>query len=99
MAAASMEELGALLRETLAVWHLEGEVRLDAQEIEVAAAGRRLHIVAAPGDVLFPWLVRTAEKSRGVASVAALLRTVRNALDPEHGGVRLRLAPRGVLPP
>lgn len=94
-----MEELAALLRDTLAVWHLEGEVRLETQELVVAAAGRRLCILAAPGDAPFPWLVKTAEKSRGVASVSALLRTVRNVLDPEHGGVRLKLAPRGILPP
>lgn len=94
-----MEELAALLRETLTVWRLAGDVRLGAGEIEVTAAGGRLRIAPAPADAPFAWMVQTAEKSRGAASVPALLRTMRNILDPEHGGVRLKLAPRGFLPP
>lgn len=93
-----MPELAALLRETLAVWRLSGEVCPEGDRLVVTAGGRTVCVLAAPDGTPFPWLVQTAEKTRGAASIAALLRTLRNTLDPEHSGSRLRLAPQAVLP-
>ena len=99
MSAVAIGELAALLEESLAVWHLSGQVVVQEDAMTVRAGERSLRIAIPPQGVPFRWMVMTAEKSRGVMSVSALLRTVRNALDPEHAGSRLRLAPQGMLPP
>lgn len=97
-ARASLPELEALLRDTLVVWRLSGDVVAEGDRLVVSAAGRTVRVLAAPDDALFAWFVETAEKTRGAVSIAALLRTLRNTLDPEHAGSRLRLAPGPVLP-
>ena len=95
---ASIAEIAALLEESLAVWHLDGRVVREGDVLTLSARGQNLRISAAVEGGPFPWMVATAEKTRGVGSISALLRTVRNALDPEHAGSRLRLAPQGMLP-
>ena len=95
---ASSTEIAALLEESLAVWHVEGSVVREGEMLLLSARGHNLRISAAAEGAPFPWMVATAEKTRGGGSISALLRTVRNALDPEHAGSRLRLAPQGVLP-
>ena len=95
---ASIAEIAALLEESLAVWHLDGSVVREGEMLLLSAQGQSLRIGAAAEGAPFPWMVATVEKTRGVGSISALLRTVRNVLDPEHAGSRLRLAPQGVLP-
>lgn len=95
---ASIREIAALLEESLAVWHLDGRVAWEGEVLTLSARGQSLRISAAAEGAPFPWMVATAEKTRGIGSISALLRTVRNVLDPEHSGSRLRLAPQGVLP-
>jgi hypothetical protein len=99
MPASTIGDIAALLAESLIVWHLDGDVRDEGAAIAVTCGSRSLRVVPAPVGAPFPWLVQTAEKSRGAASVVALLRTVRAVLDPDHAGSRLRLAPHGILPP
>ena len=92
-------EVAALLEESLAVWHLDGGVLREGEVLTVSAHGRSVRVSPPPDGAPFALMVTTSEKTRGVASLSALLRTVRNALDPEHSGSRLRLAAQGVLPP
>jgi hypothetical protein len=97
MPRARIDEIAALLEESLSVWHLNGRVEFVGEVLVVSARGQTVRISVAAEGVPFPWMVVTAEKTRGVGSIAALLRAVRNVLDPEHAGNRLRLAPQGVL--
>lgn len=95
---ASIEDVAALLKESLVVWRLDGDVGLEGGAIVVQAGGRSVRVGPGPEGTPIAWTVATAEKMRGVTSLTALLRAVRNALDPEHAGSRLRLAPQGVVP-
>ena len=87
---APIEDIAALLEESLTVWHLEGRLVRDGDGLTISVGERRVRIGLAAEDVPFPWMVVTGGKARGVVSLSALLRTVRNALDPEHAGSRLR---------
>jgi hypothetical protein len=98
MPATPIAEVAALLAESLVVWRLDGDVRPEGGGLAVSANGRSLRVAVASDGTPFPWMVTTAGKQRGVASIAALLRAVRNGLEPDHEASRLRLAPRGVLP-
>ena len=44
-------------------------------------------------------MVTEGERTRGVTSIAGLLRTVRAAVDPGYRPIRLRIAPLPLLPP
>ena len=44
-------------------------------------------------------MVAEGERTRGVTSIAGLLRAVRAAVDPGYRPVRLRIAPLPLLPP
>lgn len=89
-----------LLRQSLAAWRVEGEVRRGTDGgLVLTAAGRELRVTRAAGDLPFRWIVAEGERSRGIATIAGLLRTVRTAVDPGYRPARLRIAPSPLLPP
>jgi hypothetical protein len=89
-----------LLRQSLAAWRVGGEVSRDADgAIRLAAAGRELRVARSDGDVPFRWMVADGGRTRGVISIAGLLRTVRAAVDPGYRPARLRIAPQPLVPP
>jgi hypothetical protein len=88
-----------LLEQSLAVWHVTGEVRREADGTLLLLAGdKRLGIARAAADLPFRWMVSEGERSRGVTSIAGLLRAVRAAVDPSYRPIRLRIAPLPLLP-
>ena len=83
----------ALLAESLRAWRIAGEVRTEADgTVVVLAGGVELRIERPPANLPFRWMVVTPTRRRGVASVSALLRVLRTALDPDHEASRLRIA-------
>ncbi len=89
-----------LLRQSLAAWHVEGEVRRPPDgTIVLTTGGRELRIARAVGNGPFRWMVEDGARTRGAISIAGLLRTVRAAADPGHRPVRLRIAPLPLLAP
>jgi hypothetical protein len=89
-----------LLEQSLAVWHVTGEVRREADGTLLLLAGdKRLGIARAAADLPFRWMVSEGERSRGVASIAGLLRAVRGVVDPGYRPIRLRIAPLPLLLP
>jgi hypothetical protein len=89
-----------LLRQSLAAWRIEGEVRWAPEgRIALTAGGRVLVIWRAVGNGPFRWMVDEGARTRGVISIAGLLRFVRAAVDPGHRPVRLRIAPLPLAPP
>ena len=89
-----------LLRQSLPAWHVTGNVTREADgALLVTAGGKRLRISRAPADLPFRWMVAEGERSRGVLSIAGLLRALRAAADPGYRPVRLRIAPAPLLPP
>ena len=100
MTAAVEERLHELLAASLPAWRIAGEVRREAHGgIVVAAGGLSICVTAAPAGTPFRWMVAAAGRTRGAASVAGVLRTVRSAIDPDYAPVRLRIAPSPVTVP
>jgi hypothetical protein len=89
-----------LLRQSLAAWGVEGEVARDGGgKLVLAAAGRELRVMRAEPGVPFRWMVEYGGRTRGVTSIAGLLRTVRAALDPGYRPARVRFAPMPLVAP
>ena len=100
MSTAVPEHVCELLAQSLAAWHLAGEVRHEADGSLLLACGdKHLRISRAAGDLPFRWMVTEGERTRGVISIAGLLRSVRAAVEPGYRPVRLRIAPLPLLPP
>jgi hypothetical protein len=94
------ERLYELLDASLPAWRIAGEVRRETDGgIVVTTGGRSMRITPAPAETPFRWMVATTERTRGAASVAGVLRTVRSAIDPDYAPVRLRIAPSPVVMP
>ena len=61
--------------QSLAAWHVAGDVRREADGALLVTAGeKRLRIARAPADLPFRWMVADGERTRGVPSVSGLLR-------------------------
>ena len=89
-----------LLIQSLDAWRVSGNVRREAGGVLLVTADeRRLRISRAPADLPFRWMVAEGERTRGVTSIAGLLRAVRAAVDPGYRPIRLRIAPLPLLPP
>jgi hypothetical protein len=100
MTAAVPEYVRNLIAQSLAAWRVVGEVRHEADDALLLVAGdKQLRISRAPADLPFRWMVAEGERTRGVISIAGLLRTIRAAVDPGYRPIRLRLAPQPLLPP
>jgi len=94
------EHVSELLAQSLAAWRVRGDVAGEAAgTLLITAGGRCLRISRAPADLPFRWMVDEAGRTRGVTSIAGLLRAIRGALDPGYRPVRLRVAPLPLLPP
>jgi hypothetical protein len=89
-----------VLRQSLAAWRVDGVVRLGTGgTLVLAVAGRELRVMRAEAGMPFRWRLAEGERSRGIASVAGLLRAVRSVVDPGHRPARVRIAPSPIVPP
>jgi hypothetical protein len=90
----------ALLVESLRAWHVAGDVaRLRDGTLVLNAGEVRVGIKRSQDGAPFRWTVSTQQRTRGVMSIAGLLRAVRAAVDPEHRPFPVRIAPsRGIDP-
>ena len=89
-----------LLAQSLDAWRISGSVRREADGTLLLLAGdKRLGVARAAADLPFRWMVGEGERTRGVTSIAGLLRAVRGAVDPGYRPIRLRIAPLPLLPP
>lgn len=99
MTSAVAERLHELLAASLPAWRIAGEVRRGADGgIIVTAGGQSIRITPMQAGTPFRWMVASAERTRGAASVVGVLRAVRAAIDPQYAPVRLRIAPSVVGP-
>ena len=100
MPAINLDNVEDLLVQSLDAWRISGNVRREADGVLLVTTGeRRLRIARAAADLPFRWMVSEGERSRGVTSIAGLLRAVRGAVDPGYRPIRLRIAPLPLLPP
>ncbi len=86
-----------LLTASLDAWHVKGHVARDGDRLTLTAGDHDL--VVARGAPPFRWTVTLAGRTRGVTSIAGLLRTLRRVVDPEHQASRLRIAAGALVQP
>ena len=89
-----------LLTQSLLAWRVAGEIRrAGAGTLLLTAGDKQLRVSRAASDLPFRWMVAEGERTRGVTSIAGLLRSIRAAVDPGYRPIRLRIAPLPLLPP
>ena len=99
MTAQTIDLVESLLAAGLRAWRVGGEVHRAADgAVVVSTRNASLRVTRAVENLPFRWMVTTGERTRGVASIAGLLRSVRAAVDPDHRPNRLRIAPQPVVP-
>jgi hypothetical protein len=93
------ELLHALLVESLAAWRVAGSVvRAVDGALVVTGARKDIRIDRAPPHVMFRWMVAVDGRKRGAISLVAVLRQVREALDPGYAANRVRIAVAPLVP-
>ena len=93
--------VAALLTESLAAWHVVGRVaRAEDGGIVVSGNGKSIRIDPAPPQQdMFRWLVTVDGRQRPAVSVVAILRQVRQALDPGYAASRVRITVAPLVAP
>jgi hypothetical protein len=88
-----------LLTQSLAAWRVVGSIRSEANGVIVICGSRKdIRIARAPDDLMFRWIVTVEGRKRGAISLVAVLRQVREALDPGYAGSRVRVAVNPLVP-
>jgi hypothetical protein len=88
---ASEAILGELLAQSLIAWRLEGTVaRTSDGSVLLSCSRADIRVRAAASDLPFRWMVTINDRRRGAASLIAVLRQVRAALDPDYAANRVR---------
>jgi hypothetical protein len=99
MTATASDLLCELLTQSLLAWHVSGEVRRANDGVILLSDGRReILIKPAPPGLPFRWLVTVDDRERPAISIVAVLRQVREALDPGYAIQRVRVAPFPLVP-
>ncbi len=99
MTAVRSDLLCALLTQSLLAWHLTGEACLTGGGAIVISGGqRRVVVKPGPSDLPFRWLVAVDDRERPARSIVAVLRQVREALDPGYAARRVRIAAFPLVP-
>jgi hypothetical protein len=88
-----------LVVQSLAAWRVAGAVeRARDGAIVIRGARKDIRIDAVPSDPMFRWMVTIDGRTRRAISVVAVLRQVREALDPGYAANRVRVALTPLVP-
>jgi hypothetical protein len=88
-----------LVVQSLAAWRVTGAVaRAPDGAIVIRGARKDIRIHAAPSDPMFRWMVTIDGRTRRAISVVAVLRQLREALDPGYAASRVRVALTALVP-
>jgi hypothetical protein len=88
-----------LLTQSIATWRVVGSIRSEAEGVIVICGSHKdIRIVRAPDDLMFRWIVTIEGRKRGALSFVAVLRQVREALDPSYAASRVRVAVSPLVP-
>ena len=99
MKTANLDLARELLAQSLAAWRLPGSVeRASAGALVVVGSRRSIRIDPAPPNSIFRWMVTSDGRKRGAISLVAVLRQVREALDPGYAANRVRVAVAPLVP-
>ena len=97
MSDAAIDLAYELLTLSLVAWRVAGSVERTSDGI-VIGGKRDIRIEPWPQDSLFRWMVTIDGRKRGAISLLAVLRQVRETLDPEHAASRVRIAIAPLVP-
>jgi len=93
-----LDVVGELLTQSLAVWHVAGRVEPAGHDgLLIDAANKAIRIERSQHAV-FRWMVTVDNRTRGAISLVAVLRQVREALDPGYAASRVRIAVAPLVP-
>ena len=82
-----------LLAQSLVAWRVAGSVRREGDGAIVICANRKnIRVDRVPDDLMFRWVVTVDGRKRGAISLVAVLRQVREALDPGYRANCVRFA-------
>jgi len=88
-----------LLVESLAAWRVAGRVQRSRDGAILLNGGLKdIRIDPAPSDPIFRWMVTIDARKRPALSLVAVLRQVREALDPAYAPNRVRVALMPLVP-
>jgi hypothetical protein len=88
-----------LLTQSLAAWRVAGSVERAADgALVIDGNGRDIRIDRAPSHLMFRWMVTVDGRRRPAISLMAVLRQVREALDPGYAANRVRIAVAPLVP-
>jgi hypothetical protein len=88
-----------LLTQSVAAWRVESSIRSEADgAIVICGRDKDIRIARAPDDLMFRWIVTIGGRKRGAISLVAVLRQVRQALDPSYAASRVRVAVSPLVP-
>jgi hypothetical protein len=87
-----------LLVQSLAAWRVDGSVQ-RSHDSAIVICGTRKDIRIDPAtSEMFRWMVTIDGRKRGAISLVAVLRQVREALDPGYAANRVRVALTPLVP-
>ena len=100
MSRAQGELVAELLTESCSIWHVDARAeQVDDGSILISGAGKSIRIDAAPSQQdMFRWLISIDGRQRPAVSVVAILRQVRQALDPGYAASRVRITVAPLVP-
>jgi hypothetical protein len=88
-----------LLAQSLVAWRVAGCVRRASDSAIVISGNiKDVRIDQAPSNLPFRWMVTVDARKRGAISLVAVLRQVREALDPGYAANRVRIAVAPLVP-
>jgi hypothetical protein len=93
------ERVLELLAQSLLAWRVAGNVaRAIDGAFVIDGSSKDIRIERAPRHVPFRWMVAIDGRKRGAISLVAVLRQVREALDPGYAASRVRIAVAPLVP-
>ena len=87
-----------LLAESVHAWRVVASVQRANDGALVIAGAKDIRIERAPPHAMFRWMVTVDDRARPAISLVAVLRQVREALDPGYATNRVRIAVTPLVP-
>jgi hypothetical protein len=88
-----------LLAQSLIAWRLAGSVeRMPDGRVQVVCNAIDIRIERAPLELPFRWMVTVGQRKRAAISLPAVLRQVREALDPDYARNKVRVGISPLVP-
>jgi hypothetical protein len=99
VSAAAKDLTCELLTQSLIAWRLTGRVeRRGGDAVHVTCSDIDIAVERAPPGLPFRWMVTLGQRKRAAISLPAVLRQVREALDPDYARNKVRVGITQLVP-